>query len=64
MPEQPDEDSARAVQKRLQPFLDCISYLMARRWLREQRESTEAPSQPKAMTTDQPSSEKCGLPGA
>ncbi len=43
MSEHSDEDMERAAQKRLQPFLDCISYLLARRWICEQREQTEEP---------------------
>jgi hypothetical protein len=41
----PDNDSARGPQKRLQPFLDCISYLLARRWLREQRQREDEPQE-------------------
>jgi hypothetical protein len=38
MPEDSNADAARDTQKRVQPFLDCISFLLAKRWLREQRE--------------------------
>jgi hypothetical protein len=34
-------DSARDPRKRLQPFLDCVAHLLAKRWLREQRQQEE-----------------------
>jgi hypothetical protein len=38
MPQHPTEEtSARALQ-RLTKFLDCVAYLLARRWLREQQQ--------------------------
>jgi hypothetical protein len=37
MSHESDEDFPRQAQTRLQAFLDCIAYLMAKRWLREQR---------------------------
>ena len=30
-------------QQRLTPFLDCIAYLMAKRWLRDQRQAEASP---------------------
>jgi len=54
MSEQPDEDSARAAQERVQPFLDCVARLLARRWLREQRESTEEPPPTNDERPDEP----------
>ena len=55
MSEQPD-DTARNAQKRVQPLLDCISYLLAKRWLREQREqeSKKPQQQGEASTDDLP----------
>ena len=41
MPEHPHEDSEHHAQKRLQPFLDCVAYLIAKRWFREQRQEEE-----------------------
>lgn len=55
MPEIPDNDSARGPQKRLQPFLDCIAYLLARRWLREQRQQEEEPPQERQDPHDEQS---------
>ncbi len=37
MSEHPDS------QKRLTPFLDCISYLLAKRWLKDQRQAARPP---------------------
>ena len=45
MSEGSNEDAARNAQKRMQPFLDCISFLLAKRWLREQRERREQESE-------------------
>lgn len=33
------EDEARVAQ-----FIDCVAHLMAKRWLREQRDATDPPS--------------------
>jgi hypothetical protein len=43
MPKQTNEDSARRLQRRLQPFLDCVAHLLAKRWLRDQRQQEEKP---------------------
>ena len=43
MPKQTNEDSARQLQKRLQPFLDCVARLLAKRWLHDQRQEEEKP---------------------
>jgi hypothetical protein len=45
MAEHADEEIQRANPKRVQPFLDCIAYLLAKRWLREQRQQDEKPPQ-------------------
>jgi hypothetical protein len=45
MAEPADEESLQASQKRVQPFLDCVSYLLAKRWLRDQRQQEEKPPQ-------------------
>lgn len=37
MSQLPVEDSAREARNRLQSFLDCVAYLLAKRCLREQR---------------------------
>jgi hypothetical protein len=44
MSERPKEESLPDSQKRVQPFLDCISYLLAKRWLRDQRQQQTATS--------------------
>jgi len=43
MSQGPIEDSAHHghAQERLQSFLDCVAYLLARRWLRESRKNDE-----------------------
>jgi len=38
MTDNANEKSARAKQNRVQSFLDCIAYLMAKHWLRNQRQ--------------------------
>jgi len=43
MPKQTNEDSARRLQRRLQAFLDCVAHLLAKRWLRDQRQQEEKP---------------------
>ena len=55
MPEIPDKDSSRGPQKRLQPFLDCIAYLLAKRWLRDQRQQEEKPPQEQQEPNDEQS---------
>jgi hypothetical protein len=44
MKQHPDEASLRDAQKRLDAFLDCIAYLLARRWLQDQRRAEEKPA--------------------
>ena len=55
MSEHPDEESLRASQKRIQPFLDCVSYLLAKRWLQEQRQESQKPPQEEPEQRDEPS---------
>lgn len=43
--EHPDEDPARHAQKRFETFLDCIAYLLARRWLRDEHQREEQQSE-------------------
>jgi hypothetical protein len=38
-----EQESARRAEGRLQPFLDCVAYLLAKRWLRDQRQQEERP---------------------
>lgn len=45
MSNETDEKSAPKVPKRLQPFLDCISHLLAKRWLRDQKRTPQEPPQ-------------------
>lgn len=45
MSEPSDEESLRAAQKRVQPFLDCVAYLLAKRWLQDQRQQEDKPQQ-------------------
>ena len=41
MPQHPSEDSSHHDKKRVEAFLDCIAYLLAKRWLRDQRQQEE-----------------------
>jgi hypothetical protein len=43
MAQHADEESLRAANKRVQPFLDCVAYLLAKRWLRDQRQQADEP---------------------
>ncbi len=45
MAEHAEEESQQACQKRVQPFLDCVAYLLAKRWLKEQRQQDDKPPQ-------------------
>ena len=45
MSEQPHEEPLSDSPKRLQPFLDCLAHLLAKRWLRDQRQQAEKPPQ-------------------
>lgn len=45
MSNQTDGKSAPNVPKRLQPLLDCISHLLAKRWLRDQKRTPHQPPQ-------------------
>ena len=41
MPQNSSEDSSCPDRKRVEAFLDCIAYLLAKRWLRDQRQQEE-----------------------
>ena len=41
MHQHPSEDSLCPDQKRVEAFLDCVAYLLAKRWLRDQRQQEE-----------------------
>jgi hypothetical protein len=57
MPEHADEPTPDASQRRVQPFLDCVAYLLAKRWLRDQRQEEEKPAPTvQEAHTDQPES--------
>ena len=47
MAEYADEESPQDSPKRVQSFLDCVAYLLAKRWLRDQRQQDEKPPQKK-----------------
>ena len=53
MTERPKEEPLPDSQKRVQPFLDCISYLLARRWLRDQRQQTATSPQERPEPGDE-----------
>jgi len=38
MPQHPDEEIPAHAEQRIQTFLDCLARLLAKRWLREQRQ--------------------------
>ena len=44
----PNPKPYQNTEKRIEPFLDCLAFLLAKRWLREQRQSEKKPlrSQP------------------
>lgn len=51
-----DTESSHSSQKRVQPFLDCIAFLLAKRWLRDQRQQdSEKPPQERPELDDTPS---------
>jgi hypothetical protein len=52
MAEHADKESPLASQARVQPFLDCVSCLLAKRWLHDQRQHEEHP--PHQDKTDVP----------
>jgi hypothetical protein len=55
MSDHPQEKPPSESHKRVQPFLDCISYLLAKRWLRDQRQQTAEPPQERPESCDEPS---------
>ena len=56
MPKQTNEDSARQLQRRLQPFLDCVAHLLAKRWLHDQRQQEDSPTQKQSVADERPKS--------
>jgi hypothetical protein len=52
MSQRSEEDLSPQEQKRLQPFLDCVAYLLAKRWLREQQQQKQKPSLEKQEPND------------
>lgn len=56
MTEDPEEEFPQDVQNRLQPFLDCVAYLLAKRWLRDQRQGPAQPPQEESVPGDDPDS--------
>ncbi len=46
MPQIPDKEPSHSAQKRVQAFLECIAQLLAKRWLREQREQEKRQAKP------------------
>ena len=53
MSDHADKPFPDASQRRIQPFLDCVAYLLAKRWLREQRQQEEKPLQDKPEPHDE-----------
>jgi len=41
----PTPKSSTNTERRIEPFMDCLAFLLAKRWLREQRQSEEKPPQ-------------------
>jgi hypothetical protein len=54
MSESSDKVASRQAEKKTQPFLDCIAHLMAKRWLRDQRQQNEEPTQQEKQDTLEP----------
>ena len=55
MAETADEPSAQAARNRVQPFLDCVAYLLAKRWLQDQRQAAAQSPQETSEHHDEPS---------
>ncbi len=53
MSESPDNDRTCPAPKQLEPFLDCVAYLLAKRWLRDQRQATARPPQEESVPGDE-----------
>jgi hypothetical protein len=47
MAEHVDDESPRTFRKRAEPFLDCVAHLLAKRWLRDQRQQEQKSSEKK-----------------
>ena len=45
MSDNPNPEPSQNAERRLEPFMDCLAFLLAKRWLREQRQSEEKPPQ-------------------
>jgi len=45
MSQVPDEGPSPRETKRVDKFLDCVAGLLAKRWLRDQRQENESPRQ-------------------
>jgi len=45
MSQVPDEGPSPREMKRVDQFLDCVARLLAKRWLRDQRQENESPHQ-------------------
>jgi hypothetical protein len=54
MSEQIDDESLRAAENRVQPFLDCVAYLLAKRCLLDQRQSGDKPPQKHSESDTEP----------
>jgi len=53
MHQDPDKDSSRRDQERVEGFLDCVARLLAKRWLRDQRRQQDKPSQGKRESSEE-----------
>ena len=51
--EHDDEQARKATQKRVQPFLDCVAYVLAKHWLRDQRQEQDKPLQERQSARDE-----------
>jgi hypothetical protein len=60
MQQHPDEGSLRDAQRRLDAFLDCIAYLLARRWLQDPRHAEEKPTQETHQAPEEPTGQLNG----
>jgi len=52
MSEHSNEDTTHTTHERLHPLLDCIAYLLAKRWLKDQRPPAETSPQDKDVPHD------------
>lgn len=56
MADDAEEEFPQDVQNRVEPFLDCVAYLLAKRWLRDRRQGIAPPHPEESLPGDEPDS--------